>query len=1041
MRENMSKIIICTNSIIGGYRMKGFLILSFTLFLFCSSSLFAFTYQQMQNLEENGINYNSGYSMNEINNSEIQNAVLKNSSSAKIIDKPEKIFGLGIIVSLDFSSDGNKLLFSGACSKIINTENGELIQILSGHNQHIWRAVFSPNEDKILTASGDKTIKLWNAETGLPEQTYSIHSDIVYCVAFSPDGKKFVSASKDKTAKIFNIETGITEFTLTGHTGSVNSVDFSSDGKLIVTGSSDNTLKLWNAETGVFIRSFNGHSSSVTSVDFSPNNLKIVSGSSDGKAILWDAGTGTKLKVLSGHSYGINAVAYSPDGKTVLTGGGDYNGTDGAKLWNAETGALINTFTGHKIGIFAVTYSADSSRIASGSWDGSVIIRNAETGIILQDFKGHTDIVWSVDYFPDGKSVLSSSRDASAKKWDIVTGKEINNFCCHGGSIYNTAISTDGTEILTGSYDNTAKLWNVDSGAVINTFSGHNGYVRSVAFSRDGSMILTGATDGTAKLWNKNTKTVIKTFSGHSRSVESAVLSYDNSKVLTASEDGTAKIWDVSTGNAIITFSGHTKAVNSAVFSPDENSVLTGSDDMTAKIWSAGSGSLVRTLSGNKYNINSVAFSPDGLKALTGAGGTETDIYSGAELKLWDVQTGEELAVFIGHSYPIDSIAFSPDGNKIVTGSMDRTARLWDISQLLTPTPTPTPTPSPTPEVIYTTTTFDEWTSGSSSLIDAPSFSRNSNELIISSTNHNQFGFWQTTGALRSTVQNSIYFVVTNLRSDAPLCASPIVRIRENSADFSQGDALLINSIGDCSFSPDETSSPYIQVFEPQYDAEGKDFITAVDMLNIDPNDSPSSSLYIDSLIIYRAPKGSLQNSVLLKSYSFDESTEGWKSAGNIKSFTSPVYELSTGTLTMSSLNNINTFGFWSSDPGDITMENNKIYSAEFKIQSAPASVSETAIFRGRLITEDNQASAIINTPLFSNGSVSGKSLNMKSLNVVSREYSIFILTPQLSGSATQKGLSAAIDLININPKAPEKCILSLDELEIYSYDIPFYLY
>ena len=55
---------------------------------------------------------------------------------------------------------------------------------------------FSPDGKRIVSGSGDNTVRLWDADTGQPVgQPLTGHTGAVFSVAFSPDGKRIASGS------------------------------------------------------------------------------------------------------------------------------------------------------------------------------------------------------------------------------------------------------------------------------------------------------------------------------------------------------------------------------------------------------------------------------------------------------------------------------------------------------------------------------------------------------------------------------------------------------------------------------------------------------------------------------------------------------------------------------------------------------------------------------------------------------------------------------------------------------------------------------
>ncbi|KAF9489483.1 WD40 repeat-like protein, partial [Pleurotus eryngii] len=99
--------------------------------------------------------------------------------------------------------------------------------------------------------------------------------ECVASVAFSPDGAQIVSASGDKMIRIWDAGTGQqVGDALTGHERQITSVAFSPDGTKIVSGSYK-TIHIWDAGTGQQVGDvLTGHEAWVTSVAFSPDGTK-----------------------------------------------------------------------------------------------------------------------------------------------------------------------------------------------------------------------------------------------------------------------------------------------------------------------------------------------------------------------------------------------------------------------------------------------------------------------------------------------------------------------------------------------------------------------------------------------------------------------------------------------------------------------------------------------------------------------------------------------------------------------------------------------
>jgi WD40 repeat protein len=576
---------------------------------------------------------------------------------------------LGYVSSAAYSPDGKRIVTASEdkTARLWDAETGKAIAVLAGHDGSVAGAAFSPDGKCIVTASEDKTARLWDAETGKQILVLSGHTDAVNSAAFSPDGKRIVTASNDKTARLWNAKTGEQIAVLAGHEGEVTSAVFSPDGKRIVTASIDKTARLWDADSGILIVSFTGHTGSVTGAAFSPDGKRIVTSSWDKTIGVWNAETGKVIGALRGHTDFVNSAAYSPDGKRIVSTSSDTT----IGLWNAETGFLLGVLRGHVDAVNAAVFSPDGKRIATASSDTTVRLWDVDTDNPSRVLKNHEGAVLTASFSPDGKRIVTASYDKTARVWDANTGKQIAALWGHEDRIRSAAFSPDGKLIVTASYDKTARLWETDTGKQILVLSGHTDTVNNAAFSPNGIRIVTASNDKTARLWNAKTGGQIAVLVGHEGNVSSAAFSPDGKRIVTSSWDMTARLWDAETNKQLRVLTGHTSGVWNAAFSPDGKRIVTASLDKTAGLWATETGKSVGVLIGHTGAVFAAAFSPDGKHIVT-ASADKTAL-------LWDAETGNSIGILAGHVDVVNGAAFSPDNKRIVTASADRTARLWEV--------------------------------------------------------------------------------------------------------------------------------------------------------------------------------------------------------------------------------------------------------------------------------------------------------------------------------------------------------------------------
>ncbi|GHO96591.1 hypothetical protein KSF_066390 [Reticulibacter mediterranei] len=525
-----------------------------------------------------------------------------------------------------------------------DTRDTILIRTLHGHNGPVTDCAISPDGTWIVSASEDRTLKLWDKHTGALRFTMEGHTAQVTCCSITPGGNRIISGARDGIIKIWNAYTGNELYSFSGHTNAITRCAVSSDGNWFVTASEDQTLKLWSLRTvNKFpplrdyrisqIRTLQGHEGAVRSCAVSPDSTWIASTSDNCTLRLWDTRTGSQIALFpveveeDGLSDTIPDSAISPDGAWLVFPYG--------------------------IGIRVLDLPDRQERFTTA---------------------GHVGIVVGCAISHDGHWMISTSTDGTMKGWRTDKDLDIFIFQGHADTVNRCAISLSGDWLVSASDDKTLKVWQVPL-AFENRLPDEDEYAFGLvgcAISHSGDWAISVALHGEIKCWDTYQGSEQRILSLEAGSYAKCAVSPDDAWIVTGCSEGTLTIWDAQSGVALHTLVGHQGAINDCAVSPGGNWLVSASEDRTLKTWNTGSGHELLTLCGHSESVNACAISPDGTWIVSAS--------SDRTLKTWDVQTGMVLNTFLGHAEKVCDCVITPAGDRIISASADGTLRIWNAN-------------------------------------------------------------------------------------------------------------------------------------------------------------------------------------------------------------------------------------------------------------------------------------------------------------------------------------------------------------------------
>ncbi len=527
----------------------------------------------------------------------------------KIFFDGERLAGRGDDVFIDEGLDTINAIGIGTLGqssfdwKVLMAEEVFLQLDTGGHIAKINDIIVTHSGD-IISASNDKTIRVWDSATGREKQ--KILGEIgagsngkIFAIALSPNeeylavGGFFGNSSKNwGDIRIYHYPTGKLIKVLKSHTNAITDLSYSSDSKYLISGSGDCTSKIWNIPKNFSHKdTISFHTDAVYAVKIikKEEHYFALTAGFDNQVALYDLKNRKTVKSYKA-KYKLQYLAVSPRhiatcgfGKEILIF--DY-ALNLIKTISSETKPSGLSYSPN--GEFLIA----GCSIASGNTN---IYNTSKNYKKTATFKKHNNLTKAVTFLNNSTAVSAGGNNKEIYSWDRKSAKEKLKIEGVGANIWSVGVSGD--VIGWGNKFDAKGDWHKKQSSIQKTLNLKTFRVNSKKRTvknlkrikttfKNYSLTHTsggdyGYSDATLII-KKNQKEIARITRGTTNGSRHNCYGFYKENIISGGMNGHLKIYNLE-GEEIASLIGHTEEIWSIALDGDR--LVSGSDAQTIRVW------------------------------------------------------------------------------------------------------------------------------------------------------------------------------------------------------------------------------------------------------------------------------------------------------------------------------------------------------------------------------------------------------------------------------------------------------------------------